>query len=415
MSAMLKAYYFVICGVVFESSKVRIFFMLLFLKHHFSNSVITNMRMSKFLFFLLPLCALVLFAFKPNNNNTTKPFIVVLDAGHGGKDPGNMGNGYKEAEIALEIVLKMGAELEKNSDFKVIYTRKTNVFLELTERAAIANKADADLFVSVHCDSHTSQAYGAGTFVLGLHKNQANFDVAKRENEVIFLEDNYEEVYAGFDPSAPESLIGLTIMQEEYLDQSILLASLIQNNFVNSLKRKDRSVKQAGFWVLHNTYMPSVLVETGFLTNKKEGSYLDSEKGKIEMAKEIAKAIVSYKKSLSLATSNSRNPVIDEQEIEDAVEATEEKIYEGVSFKVQLAAGSNDLDTAPYNFKGLKNISKNKEGGLYKYYYGDTSDYNEIELLKTFAREKGYTSAYVVAFRNRKKINLVKLLETRDN
>lgn len=336
----------------------------------------------------------------------------MLDAGHGGKDPGNRGNGYKEAEIALNIVLKIGKELEKQPNVKVIYTRKTDVFVELRERAAIANRADADLFVSVHCDAFSNNAYGSGTFVLGLHKSQANFEIAKKENEVIFLEENYEETYAGFDPNSPTSLIGLTILQEEYLDQSIALAALIQNNFTNSLKRKDRSVKQAGFWVLHNTYMPSVLIETGFLTNKAEGAYLNSVKGQTEMAAEIAKAIITYKNSLAMSTEKFQDPTIEQEEIDTAIEETEEKIYKDIDFKVQLAASSKKLDTKPQNFKGLKDISRDKVDGLYKYYYGDTSDYNKIQLMKTFAQEKGYTTCYIVAFKKGKKIELREALKS---
>lgn len=348
-----------------------------------------------------------------------KEFVVVLDAGHGGHDSGNTGhNGkYKESEIALSIVLKIGAVLEKLPNVKVIYTRKTDVFVGLRERAAIANKNDADLFVSVHCNAHSSQAYGAETFVLGLHKSQANFEVAKKENEVIYLEDNYEEKYGGFNPNAPESLIGMILMQEEYLDQSILLASLVQNNIVNNLKRHDRSVKQAGFWVLHNTYMPSVLIETGFLTNKKEGAYLNSARGQEEMAREIATAITRYVASLSETNSNMK---IDDSEIkqhivEKAIAETEEDIYEGVIFKVQLAASGSKLDPSPNNFKGLKEVSRNQEDGLYKYYYGATSDYNKIEMMKTFARQNGYAAAYIVAFKNGKKVNLPEVLKSKAN
>ena len=200
-------------------------------------------------------------------------FTVVLDAGHGGKDPGNRGNGYYEKNIALSIALQVGAELEKQGDINVIYTRKKDVFVDLFKRAEIANKAKADLFISIHCDAHNSNAYGAGTFVLGLHANQRNFEIAKKENSVIFKEENYEQKYDGFDPNSPESVISLVLMQEDYLDQSIVIADLIQKAFVSDLKRKNRTVKQAGFIVLKYTYMPSVLVETGFLTNKKEGAY----------------------------------------------------------------------------------------------------------------------------------------------
>ena len=365
--------------------------------------------------FLLLVTAIFIFSsFLNNNNNTTKPFIVVLDAGHGGHDPGNTGNGYKEKDIALKIVLEIGKILEKEPNIKVLYTRKTDVFIKLHERAPVANKADADLFVSIHCDAFTNNAYGAGTFVLGLHRSQANFEVAKRENEVIFLEENYEENYAGFDPNAPESLIGMTLMQEEYLDQSILLASLIQNNFTNNLKRKDRSVKQAGFMVLYKSYMPSVLIETGFLTNKKEGAYLNSKKGQLDMAREIANGIKSYRSSISLATNDTQNPIITQEEIDNAIEATEERIYKDIIFKVQLAAVGRKINTKPSNFKGLLEVNRIKEGSLNKYYYGDTSDYNKIQLMKKFAKEKGYDSCYIVAFKNGEKLKLSDVLNSDD-
>jgi N-acetylmuramoyl-L-alanine amidase len=363
--------------------------------------------------FLLIFSSVLFSSFVFNNYNNVNPFVVVLDAGHGGHDPGNVGNGYKESEIALKIVLKVGAELERNPNIKVIYTRKKNVFVELFERGAIANRADADLFVSVHCDSHTSNAYGAGTFVLGLHANKRNMEVAKKENEVILLEENYQENYAGYDPNSPESFIGLTLMQEEYLDQSIMLASLIQDNFIKKLKRKDRSVKQAGFIVLHQSYMPSVLVETGFLTNKTEGAYLNSEKGQKEMASTIAKAILAYKKNIELATIDPQID-IDQNETNNEEAVSDEKLYPGITFKVQLAAGSKKLALKSYNFKGLTELSRYSEGKMFKYYYGSTSDYSKILLMKEFAREKGYPSCYVVAFKNGDKIKLSDVLKSED-
>ncbi|WP_252735900.1 N-acetylmuramoyl-L-alanine amidase family protein [Zobellia sp. B3R18] len=258
-----------------------------------------NMRVRRFLLFPIVFLTLLLSSFYKNNaqDNDNDKFVVVLDAGHGGHDPGNLGNGYLEKKIALNIVLKAGKELEKNPDIKVIYTRDDDTFVDLYERGQIANKANADLFVSVHCDSHTSNAHGAGTFVLGLHANKQNFEIAKKENSVIYLEDNYKAKYADYDINSPESVIGLTIMQEEFLDQSIALAKAIQDNFSNKLKRTDRKVKQAGFIVLHQTVMPSVLVETGFLTNKEEGAYLNSSRGQNEMATSIADAILTYKKN----------------------------------------------------------------------------------------------------------------------
>jgi len=384
------------------------------LKYPNLPNVILTMKTRTYIIFLSSVLFLVYPLLTAFNNDTTKPFVIVLDAGHGGHDTGNVGNGYREKEIALNIVLQVGKILEKEPNIKVIYTRKDDSFIELFERGAIANRADADLFVSVHCNAHSSQAYGTETFVLGLHANKRNLEVAKKENEVIFLEENYQENYAGYDPNNPASFIGLTLMQEEYLDQSIMLAGLVQNNFTNKLKRKDRSVKQAGFIVLHQSYMPSVLIETGFLTNKSEGAYLNSKKGQREMSESIAEAILNYKKNISLATTNSQNPIITEEEINEAIEGTEEKIYKDVTFKVQLAASSKKLDTKPYNFKGLKELSRNEEGGLYKYYYGETSDYNKIQLMKTYASEKGYPSCFIVAFKNGKKVKLSEVLKEED-
>lgn len=372
----------------------------------------THMKTKHIPFLVLLIAIAISFSFSNNETTPVNPFVVVLDAGHGGHDSGNVGNGYKEKDIALKIVLEVGSILEKQPNIKVIYTRKTDKFVDLYKRGAIANEADADLFVSVHCNAHSSQAFGTETFVLGLHANQRNLEVAKKENEVIFLEDNYQENYAGYDPNAPESFIGLTLMQEEYLDQSIMLAGLIQNNFTNKLKRKDRSVKQAGFIVLHQSYMPSVLVETGFLTNDKEGAYLNSTRGQKEIANAIAEGVLSYHKNLGLATSKAKNPEITQEEIDKAIDSTEEKIYSDYTFKVQLAASSKKLSTKPENFKGLKEITRSKENGLYKYYYGETSDYNKIELMKTFAKEKGYASCYIVAFKDGKKHKLSEVLKT---
>ena len=350
------------------------------------------------------------FCLLPNHATTSiqtdssqdKPFVVVLDAGHGGKDSGNRGNGYYEKKIALNIILQIGKILEKKPNIKVIYTRKTDVFVDLIERARIANRADADLFISVHCDAHTSQAYGAGTFVLGLHANQRNFEVAKKENSVIFYEENYEENYDGFDPNNPESVIGLTLMQETYLNQSITAADAIQKSFVANLNRKDRTVKQAGFVVLKYTYMPSVLVETGFLTNAKEGAYLNSSKGKLEMAQAISKAIINYKNSLSssINTLSSIGETVVEEKKEAAATSNE------VIFKIQIAASSKKLESKAYNFKGLSPISREKEKELYRYYYSETTSYEKAKKLKKKAKRKGYKHAFIVAFKENKKIKL---------
>ena len=336
-----------------------------------------------------------------------EPFIVVLDAGHGGKDPGNKGfnNKYYEKKIALNIALATGRKLEKTRGIKVIYTRKTDVFVDLIKRAEIANKADADLFVSIHCDAHTSQAYGAGTFVLGLHANQRNFEVSKRENSVIFYEENFEKNYEGFDPNNPESVIGLTLMQETYNNQSIVAADKIQKRFVRNLGRKDRTVKQAGFIVLKYTYMPSVLVETGFLTNAKEGSYLNSSRGQSEMANTIADAIIDYKNTLEKSVVNT---IQSKQPTQNIVITASEP---AIQFRVQIAASQNKLEPKPFNFKGLSPIYRNKKGKMYRYYYGETTDFENAKKWIRVAKRKGYKNAFVVAFSGGKKIPLAKALK----
>lgn len=289
--------------------------------------------------------------------------VVVLDAGHGGHDPGNLGNGYLEKNIALKIVLKVGEILERNPNIKVIYTRKDDTFVDLYRRGEIANKANADLFVSVHCDSHSSDAHGAGTFVLGLHANKQNFEIAKKENSVIYLEDNYESRYAAYDINSPESIIGLTIMQEEFLDQSINLAKLMQDNFSNKLKRTDRKVKQAGFIVLHQTFMPSVLVETGFLTNRDEGAYLNSAKGHNEMGKAIADAILTYKGEMISGTDQiamNETPVVPVPKQEEVKKVAEKSVANtGEKKSEQLVLEQKPVKNIPKTVLVVKNETDN--------------------------------------------------------
>mgnify|MGYP000983650549 FL=1 len=371
---------------------------------HFSKIILTSKYNLIFVF---------IFAFLFSNGQVmgqNKDFVVVLDAGHGGKDPGKIaGKNMFEKDIALKIVLEVGDLLEKTKGIKVVYTRKTDVFVELKERGRIANKADANLFVSVHCNAHNTQAEGAETWVLGTHANKQNFEVAKAENAVILLEDNYKVNYKGFDPNSPESVIGLTLMQEEYLDQSILLASIIQNGFAENLNRTNRGVKQAGFVVLHQTYMPSVLIETGFITNTNEGAFLNSAAGQQKFAISIYDGILNYHKQLELNTVSNERLVTNNSSVkpnERATEITSNKTNENVAFKVQIASGRSKIETKSYNFKGLNNVERVKVGSGYKYYIGNTSNYDEIEKLQQVAKSKGYKSAFIVAFENGNKVPL---------
>lgn len=339
-------------------------------------------------------------------------FVVVLDAGHGGGDSGNIGNGHSEKNIALKVTLEVGKALEKNPNIKVIYTRKKDVFIALFERANIANKADADLFVSIHCNAHNSQASGTETFVLGEKNTGRNFDVAKQENEVIFLEDNYKENYAGFDPSSPESTIAIGIEQEVYVEQSIILARKIEDNFMSKAKRKSRGLKQASLLVIRNTYMPSVLVELGFLTNNKEGAYLNTKTGQSKMAEAIKSAIMDYKKELD---QNIGSHILGVANDIKSIEATSPMILEGVTFKIQIGASSKALEPKSYNFKGLSEISREQVGKIYKYFSGNTSDYNIAKVLQDEARSKGYKDAFIVAYKDGSKIDVANALKSASN
>ena len=359
-------------------------------------------------------------------------FKVALDAGHGDHDFGAVYHGHIEKNIALAVVLKVGKILEKNSGIEVIYTRKNDVFVDLIERANIANRADANIFVSIHCNANkNTEASGCETYVMGMSKNASNLEAARKENKVVLLEKDYEQKYKGFDPKSPETLIGLTMMQEEFLDNSIALAGTIQREFID-IGKKSRGVKQAPFMVLHKAYMPRVLIEMGFISNPKEGAILDSEEGQNEIAQSIANAIIAYKKE-NYGANDSDNIVKPSQKVEEVkvVETPVQKptttptevkkpetkpevkpeVTSGVVFKVQLSASSKKLDLVPSNFNGLSNISMSSEGTLYKYMYGQTSSYDEAKRLMQEARGKGYTSAFVIAFKDGNKVTVQEALK----
>ena len=356
-------------------------------------------------------------------------FKVVLDPGHGGKDFGAVRGNYVEKKIVLDVAEKVGNLLKKDKGINVIYTRKSDVFLELRERTEIANREKADIFVSIHANaaSNAPSATGTETFIMGTSKNASNLEIAKKENAVITLEDNYETSYSGYDPSKPESLIGLTLIQEQFVTQSIELASKVQTRFTNDAERKNRGVKQAPFVVLYTAFMPSVLVELGFLSNSEEGEYLNSEEGRNELARAIANAIIDYKKQYHSASENisvqkpRETPVKEEPKKVDtikqktpepaktsSVDASKPEVVTkaGVSFKVQISASSKDVALTPSNFKGLNNISMVKEGNMFKYFYNETTDYDHARKALEVAKSKGYTSAFLVAYKNGKKVSI---------
>ncbi|MFC3336299.1 N-acetylmuramoyl-L-alanine amidase family protein [Flavobacterium palustre] len=346
-------------------------------------------------------------------------FKVTLDAGHGGHDFGAAYNGHVEKNIALAVVLKVGKILEAHPKVSVIYTRKTDVFIDLIERANIANRANANIFVSIHCNANRNTAAdGTETYVMGMTKIASNLEASKKENAVVTLEKDYQRKYEGFDPNSPETMIGFTLMQEEYLDNSISLASKIQNGFA-ALGKKVRGggVKQAPFMVLHKAYMPRVLIEMGFISNYVEGNILASEEGQDDIAKAIADAIISYKneyfggeeseviKPSQRMAENSEDSAASTKSVIDEPKKSNQPNSD-VVFKVQLAVSRRKLELAPKNFKGLKDISMIPVGKNYKYFYGQTSDYEISRNLLNEAKAKGFDSAFLVAFKNGNEIDI---------
>jgi len=366
---------------------------------------------------------------------TSSKFKVVLDAGHGDQDFGATYHGFVEKNIALGVVLKVGKILESDSNIQVMYTRKNDTFVELVERANIANRADANIFVSIHCNANKNQeAYGSETYVMGLSKSASSLEVAKKENSVITLEDDYKSKYAGYNPNSPESLISATLAQEEYLDQSIELASKIQDNFEVKLDRKVRGVKQAPFMVLHKAFMPRVLIEMGFISNKEEGAYLSSEEGQQNVAKAIADAIFRMKVEHfggtmpTLEIQKSEKPIakdttpkVKEQTKDSSKESTKtadvkaetKKVIDSnkVIFKIQLKASAAEIEMNSKNFNGLDKISFINEKGFYKYMYGESNDFVTAKMQLLEAKTRGYESAFIVAFKNGAKITLNEALK----
>ncbi len=367
------------------------------------------------------------------NSDLNQVKTVVIDAGHGGKDSGNLGTKTKkktEKDISLDVALQVGKYIEQNfPDVKVIYTRKVDKFLELSERVKMANEAQADLFISVHCNAATPAAYGTETFVMGMHKSEASLRTAIRENESIYLEDNYEERYKGFNPKNPDTYIMLSRRQNVFLNQSLSLSKKIQDQFRERVNRRDRGVKQAGYYVISYTTMPSVLVELGFLTNKQEENFLHSKNGQDYMASAIYRAFKAYKSEIEGVALQEEPIVIPEVKPEPEVvtEKTEEsskqeknkkkkglkkpnneslRAIKGVNYRVQIVTSSSKIDLKPENFNGLTQVDEYISNGLFKYTTGVSRKYDEAKKLQSDIRELGYPGAFIVAFNGSEKIDL---------
>jgi N-acetylmuramoyl-L-alanine amidase len=364
-------------------------------KHH-----TTNIYIVKFIFIFISLTAIA-YSGVPGTGIEGKKWVIVIDPGHGGRDPGALGSMSREKDINLAIALKTGEYLTKNMpDVKVVYTRKSDITVDLYDRPKIANENKADLFISIHTNWTSSRnVLGAETFIMGLTKDAQNLEVAMKENSVMMLEEDYSTKYQGFDPKSPESYIMFTLMQNVFLKQSTNLASKIQAQFTERVSRKDRGVKQAGFWVLFNTSMPSVLIETGFISNPAEEKFLISEQGQDYLASAIYRACRDYiaeisSRSIALADLKKDTGLT---ELTASIDASPPApIREEVAFMVQVSSSSGRIAVKPENFKGLKEINELSSGKVYKYASGKFSRYEDAarhrkEVIRI------YPDAFVIA------------------
>jgi N-acetylmuramoyl-L-alanine amidase len=368
---------------------------------------------------------------------------VVIDPGHGGHDTGCLGSSSQEKHIALDVSLKLGALIERHfPDIRVIYTRKTDVFIELHERAAIANRNHADLFICIHCNSGPAAAFGAETFVMGLHKTSDNLSVAKRENASILLEKDYKTNYDGFDPNSPEANIIFSLYQNTFMQQSLAFASLLQDAFEQHSGRFNRGVKQAGFLVLFRTAMPSVLIELGFLTNKADERFLTSEKGQESMANSILKAFTIYKSETERKAGGGQEVERDpapsgkdpakpvhkdekpsssspdhtksttNQVVVDSVSALSKdsiiiRAKPEVFYTIQVGAIANADATDESRFSSVSDISKIIGGdGITRFYSGVYYDIDETRKALSEIKGKGFSDAFICAFSGPRRISI---------
>ena len=340
---------------------------------------------------------------------TDKKFVVVLDAGHGGTDPGTLGTGrYKTSEknIALDVTLKVGKLIEENyPNVKVVYTRTGDTFPTLKRRVEIANTNNADLFISIHCNANpNAEASGSESFVMGLHKSEESLRNAMRENASIYLESDGGKDYDGFDPNNPDTYIAMSLRENIYQDKSILLAKNVQDEFVK-LGRKDRGVKQAPYYVVTFTNMPSILIELGFLSNHKEEDYLQSQAAKEELSSAVYRAFVDYQSKLfNIQPTNSPAPAaVVEQPVQQNAFAGliwEEIPVEQVAYKVQILSSATPLQKKSKQFKGLERFEEYLSNGTHKYLVGCTQSLDDAKKNQKILRDAGFSGAFVVAFEN---------------
>ena len=346
-----------------------------------------------------------------------KTFVVVIDAGHGGNDPGAVGKKGKEKNINLSVALKAGKLIEENCpNTKVVYTRKTDVFVPLHRRAEIANNAKADLFISIHTNSIASRnaaIHGAETYTLGLHRTEENLEVAKKENSVILIEDGYKEQYSGFNPNSSESYIIFEFMQDKNMSQSVSFAKMIQSQFRNTAKRLDKGVHQAGFLVLRETSMPSVLIELGYITNASEEAYLMSDNGSAQMARSIYLAFKNYRTGKAPENYEAPPPPPSKNGKDEDKPAPPPKQNSSSKtakdkpvFMIQIMASDKKLPENSKQFKGLSPVSFYKEKGLYKYTYGADIDYNKVLRTKRNVVSPKFKDAFIIAFKNGEKMDV---------
>ena len=368
-----------------------------------------------------------------------KAFTVVIDAGHGGHDPGAMGKLTQEKKLNLEVSQRLEQQIKlHHPDVKVVMTRKNDVFLTLQQRADIVNKNNADLFICIHTNAAENRnVTGTETFVLGVDKMQSNLDVAMRENAVMLLEDDYQTTYEGFDPNSVDSYIMFELMQDQYIDQSLNFATLVQHQFT-SIGRSDRGVRQAGFWVLHKSACPSVLIEMGFISNINEEKYLASDKGKEDITNSIYQAFEQYKSAYdrkhgivkaSQAESKPAEVKADKpaeakadkpEEAAQPAEAKANKPEEAAKpaeakadkpvYKVQIFSTLKPVPAGDPTFRGLKNCQCTKDGKFYKYTYGEDADYQTILDIQQELKTK-FKDCFIVAFLGNKQIPVKEALQ----